>query len=78
MLAILLILLTNHALFHYGTLIYSQQENRISNQVKSKTIYFILNIFLLGLRQLVVMLEIKIVKKALSILQKNNSDESGK
>jgi len=34
MLAILLLLLTNHPLFHYGTLIYSQQENRISNQVK--------------------------------------------
>jgi hypothetical protein len=31
-----------------------------------------------GLRQLVVMLEIKIVKKALSVLQKNNSEESGK
>jgi hypothetical protein len=34
MLSILLILLTNHALYHYGTVIYSQQEYRISNQVK--------------------------------------------
>lgn len=36
MLSILLLLLTNHALYHFGTLIYSQQEYKISNQVKQK------------------------------------------
>jgi hypothetical protein len=36
MLSILLILLTNHALYHFGTIIYSQQEYRISNQVKKR------------------------------------------
>jgi hypothetical protein len=39
MLSILLILLTNHALFHFGTLIYSQQEYKISNQVTKKNVH---------------------------------------
>jgi len=40
--SILFILLTNYALFYYATLIYSQQEHRISNQVnlKKKNFFF--------------------------------------
>lgn len=40
MLSILLILLTNHSLYHFGTLIYSQEEYRISNQVNQRLVCF--------------------------------------
>ena len=41
MLSILLMSFTHHALFHFGTIVYSQKEYQVSNQVKKNLFLFI-------------------------------------